>query len=262
MEREFFEVDGTRLYVAFHLPGGRPRAGVLMCPPLLEERKGAGRVCVELAERLASLGIASLRFDYRGSGDSEGEQEQMSLDSCLADIAAALGRLRRRIERPVMLVGLRLGASLGTLAAERLEGIDALLLWQPVASGEDFYLLNLRRHMFRRSLIGAGGHAASGAAGGDAGADTVDLDGFVLRREFCEELRRIDLSRIEPPAPSKAILQLSFNREPQKALRDLARRWDAELKALVCEPFWSRIGHVDCSELIRTSAEWLAAQAG
>ena len=64
-----------QLYAALHAAAAA-RVGVLMAPPLLHEQPRSRRVLVEVASRLAALGLACLRFDYFGTGDSAGDGEQ------------------------------------------------------------------------------------------------------------------------------------------------------------------------------------------
>ena len=251
-----FEVAGGRLCGAFHVPNDRPRGGVLLCPPLLEERKGAARPYFELGERLAGFGVTTLRFDYRGTGDSEGRQEDMTLASSAEDVRAALAELQGRCGASIVVTGLRLGATLAAMACEKADDLAGLLLWEPVLNGEEFFRLNVRRHMFRRSLIRS--HVAPRSqAGGDGSEQCVDLDGFLLRREFCEELRAINLAAIQRPRFPVTLFQVSHNQEPRKHVEGFVGQWGAEFRPFVCEPFWSRIGYVDCSELTDASVEWI-----
>mgnify|MGYP005833586641 CR=1 FL=1 len=247
-------VRGVRLYAALHRPTGTPRGTVLLCPPLLEERKGMVHHYFTLAERLAQDGIAALRFDYRGTGDSEGQQEQMTLDGCIEDIRAACAWLRKECGTPVGLLGTRLGAALAALFACRDEGVASLLLWEPICDGAEFYRQNIRRHIFRRSLIKSGGDAARAS---HPLRDMVDLDGFVLQRAFCEALRGINLLNEDRPRCPVAIFQVWHRAEPRKDLHELCTRWTAELRQFVLEPFWDRIGYVDCRSLIEASLEWI-----
>src|SRR3546814_10518510 len=88
-----------------------------------------------MAGRLAADGVACLRFDYHGTGDSEGDDADFSPDLALADIACAAAELRRRVgDHPLVLMGIRASAPLAFHAADPA-GADALWLWLPVVDG-------------------------------------------------------------------------------------------------------------------------------
>ena len=253
----FFDAQGSRLFGVLHRPEGAGRdCGLVFCPAFAEEHKQGYRVFVEMARRLEAVGFACVRFDYRGTGDSEGPFTAFSLEGAVRDIAAAAALLRQRtgVAR-IGLIGLRLGASLAWRAAEG--GLEAshLALWQPIVDGNLFYRLSLRR-MLVRQMMTHGKATGERATGDDA---TIDLDGFLASRAMCEEIRALDLRKAtEPPAPT-LLVQFSHSTEPSAELRPLIRKLGPEGRfvPLVMEPFWDRLGHVDCAAAIQATIAWL-----
>lgn len=113
------------------------RLGLLMLPPHGHEWQRSYRLFALLAEALAEHGIASLRFDHRGCGDSSGGDDSFRLGAAAEDAETALAALRRLCPAPVQVLGLRAGALLAApLAAAH--GLP-LLLWQPVLDGADYW---------------------------------------------------------------------------------------------------------------------------
>ena len=109
---------------------------MVICHPFGQEYLRAHRSLRELAARLAAAGFHVLRFDYQGTGDSAGEGNEAGVEAWLGDVAAAMAEIREASGLPrVALVGLRLGATLATLAARRAGGVEALVLWDPVLDG-------------------------------------------------------------------------------------------------------------------------------
>ena len=70
-----FACQDCRLYGVLHRPRSRGRSGVLIVVGGPQYRVGSHRQFVLLARFLAGRSIPVLRFDYRGMGDSEGEQQ-------------------------------------------------------------------------------------------------------------------------------------------------------------------------------------------
>jgi hypothetical protein len=80
-----------------------------------------------------------LRFDFRGSGDSAGDFEDLTIRSEIADTVEAvrfLGRHKRINPRQLALVGLSMGGAVAAHVAGRADSrFKSLVLWAPVAEG-------------------------------------------------------------------------------------------------------------------------------
>lgn len=131
----------------FH-PAKAPRStaqAVLLCPAFGQEAIRAHRMYRVLAERLARQGCAVLRFDYHGTGDSLGDGLDGELAGWTQDVQTAHRELAGRSgAQSVVWVGMRLGATLATLAARNAPpGLARLVLWDPVTDGAG-YLARLR----------------------------------------------------------------------------------------------------------------------
>jgi len=257
----FFTSDGSRLFGVLHLPDARSRRlGLVFCPPFAEEHKQGYRVFVELARRLDAAGFPCLRFDYRGTGDSEGPFTSFTLAGAVRNIRDAAALLRERAGvGAVGLIGLRLGASLAWRAAEGDLDVSRLVLWQPIVDGGLFYRLNIRRMLVRQMMTH--GKASGERSTGDQA--TIDLDGFLGQRSMCEEIQALDLRQAErPPAPS-LLVQFAHSKEPVAELLPLVEKLgpDGRFEAFVIEPFWNRLGYVDTMPAIDATLAWLTATA-
>lgn len=87
-----------------------------------------------LATGLAEVGIASLRFDMRGHGESEGQQEDLTLSAILNDIDTALSHVRTSTgaSRCSLLAASFSGGIAAYFAAQRPEQVDRLVLFNPL----------------------------------------------------------------------------------------------------------------------------------
>lgn len=81
-------------------PAGTVRASMLIVAGQPQTRVGSHRMFVELARGVAAHGVASLRFDIGGWGDSEGEalpfeQSDQDIAAAAVFLSSEAGRLRR-----------------------------------------------------------------------------------------------------------------------------------------------------------------------
>ncbi|HOX08539.1 MAG TPA: alpha/beta fold hydrolase [Planctomycetota bacterium] len=136
-------MKGGFLAATLHIPAGRaPRSGwpsVLMSHGFTGNRIETHFLFVKASRAFAEKGFASLRFDFRGSGESSGRFQDMSILTEVADALAAwefLGRLRGFDADRRCLLGLSFGGAAsallaGGLAAEGREPAGCVL-WSAV----------------------------------------------------------------------------------------------------------------------------------
>lgn len=80
-----------------------------------------------IARMLAREGIAVLRLDFTGLGESGGRFEETNFDTNVDDLLAAADFLAAEYQAPRLLVGHSLGGTAVLAAAPQLESIDALV---------------------------------------------------------------------------------------------------------------------------------------
>ena len=69
------------------------------------------KAIVRISRNLAQQGIAVLRFDFTGLGDSRGDFSETNLDTNVADLASAARFLRDHYRPPQLLIGHSLGGA-------------------------------------------------------------------------------------------------------------------------------------------------------
>jgi putative redox protein len=106
---EFTGHDGSLLAARLDLPVGKPAAYALFahCFTCSKDIQAAKRI----AQRLASLGIAVLRFDFTGLGHSQGEFANTGFSSNMQDLLLAVSFLREQYSAPQLLIGHSLGGA-------------------------------------------------------------------------------------------------------------------------------------------------------
>jgi len=139
-----FGEPGRELFGCLHLPEGRsPRGtGIVICPPVGHEYTRAHRAFRVGAQRLARAGFPVFRFDLTGCGDSFGDASDAGVDRWLADTRQAIEQTASHCGTIVVL-GRRLGGTLGLLASRDDPRVEGIVLWDPVIRGSD-YLRELR----------------------------------------------------------------------------------------------------------------------
>ena len=84
------------------------------------------RAAGAISRALTRQGIAVLRFDFTGLGESEGEFAQTNFSSNVADLVAAARFMEGSYEPPAILVGHSLGGAAVLQAAGHLESVRAV----------------------------------------------------------------------------------------------------------------------------------------
>lgn len=180
------ENDGEKIFGILHTPVdcSSPGPAVLICPGFAGSKAGKYRLFVTLAKILASNGIAVFRFDYRGSGDSEGEFEDITVDGKVNDTLICLdflaGHLRIDPTR-LGILGRSLGGVIAVLTARRRPTIKSMALWAPVFKSDPW-----------RSLWDA---FKSGSMGASDRQMLNRLPGNIPGPAFLEEFFRFDLEK-------------------------------------------------------------------
>lgn len=114
---------------------------VIFCHGLGGDKSGRHRLYVRLAEDLAKKGIASLRIDFRGAGDSEGHFQDMTIDSQVSDVLVAVKFLQAHpniLHDKIGFFGRSFGGIIAIIAAERTKATSSLVVWAPLFDGEQW----------------------------------------------------------------------------------------------------------------------------
>lgn len=157
-----FNCAGCRLTGITTRPETPVDTGVLILVGGPQYRAGSHRQFTLLARQLATQGIPSLRFDYRGMGDSEGEQR--TFETVNDDIRAAINAFFEHAPsiRRVAIWGLCDAASSALLYAHTDARVTRLILLNPWVHTEAsaaraqlkyYYLARLTQRTFWTKLL-------------------------------------------------------------------------------------------------------------
>lgn len=139
-ETSFNSLDGLRLSATSVTPSEPISSWTVLVHGGGATRDESG-FFTRLATGLASAGIASLRFDLRGHGESEGRQEDLTLSGLANDIRAAVEHVQRLSNNDaVNVIGASFGGGVsGYYAATHPDRVRSLVLLNP--------LLNYKRRL-------------------------------------------------------------------------------------------------------------------
>jgi len=170
--------DGGALAGRLDLPEGPVRATALFahCFTCSKNILPARRI----AGRLAEAGIAVLRFDFTGLGDSEGEFADTTFGSNVGDLIAATKALAARGMAPSLLIGHSLGGTAVLKAAAQVSHVKAVVtLASPAAP-------NHVTHNFASRL----------EAIEENGRAEVDIGGrkFCISKDFLDDIQEQSLT--------------------------------------------------------------------
>lgn len=162
----------------------RPESGEVKATALFAHCFTCGRDirgAREITRALAEAGLAVLRFDFTGLGESEGDFADTSFSSNLDDLEDAALWLANEIQPPSLLVGHSLGGAAVLAVSERLESVKAVVTLGAPSSPE-----NVLRQFGKDGLSQIE----------KQGTATVELAGrsFDIRQDFIDDARSHDLA--------------------------------------------------------------------
>src|SRR5215469_11369715 len=182
MPSEKFQFEGEgghQLAAALDTPDGPIKVYALFahCFTCGKDVLAAKRIAVALAAK----GIATLRFDFTGLGSSEGDFENSTFSSNVADLVRAADHLRANRKAPAILIGHSLGGAAILAAAEKIR--EALAVVTIAAPSDPAHVTGLFRD--RIEDIRKYGRAEVSLAGRP----------FPITREFLDDIAEHELMR-------------------------------------------------------------------
>lgn len=127
--------------------GAQSRGSFLLCRPIGQEATRTAAMYRVISERLSREGCDVWRFDYHGTGDSPGEEQDQTLMAWQQDLLAVHAHAQSQTQGPVHWFGMGLGANLALKAANRAHTPPkAVVVWEPVLNGQVYVQALLNGH--------------------------------------------------------------------------------------------------------------------
>lgn len=191
--------------IRFSSPDGHELAGILdRAPGLIHGPTALFAHCFTCGKDLKAIrnlslalgqhGINTLRFDFTGLGQSEGEFRDTNFSSNLEDLLAAADYLKSRNCAPEILIGHSLGGAAVLMAAQKIPSVKAVVTIG--APSEAHHV----QHLFEEKLEEIKG----------TGEAKVSISGrpFTIKRQFIQDLGAYSISEKLSTWRNRALLVL------------------------------------------------------
>jgi len=133
-----------------------------------------------ISRSLTQAGIAVLRFDFTGLGDSEGDFADTNFSSNVSDLVSAAEYLEQNFEAPSLLIGHSLGGAAVIFAAGQISSIEAVATIGAPASPEHV------SHLFA--------HNISEIENNDVSEVNIGGRPFTIKKQFLEDISSQNLT--------------------------------------------------------------------
>jgi putative redox protein len=174
----FENQEGKQLAARLELPADEKPKAYAVFAHCFSCSKGLKAV-VHISRALSLNGIAVLRFDFTGLGDSEGEFSETTFSTNVMDLVAAADYMKRNYEAPKLLIGHSLGGAAILQSAWHIPSCKALATIASPSDPSDI----TRMLGSTKQQIEAEGEAEVTIAGRS----------FRIRKEFFDDLERVKM---------------------------------------------------------------------
>jgi alpha/beta superfamily hydrolase len=169
---------------ALHIPDGENKKTpiVIIYHGFCGNKMGPHFMFVKLCRNLEALGIASIRFDFSGSGESDGEFIDMTLGTEIAEannILDYVENLKFVDKSKIGILGFSMGGAIASvIAGDRKDEINTLCLWSPAGNMDKIILSDTYVGDKLDDFLKNG---------------NFDVEGLLLGKNFIEDIKDIKI---------------------------------------------------------------------
>jgi len=129
IDKVSFISEGLRISGVLHLPEKKDPPCVIASHGLLSSKDSEKYIA--LGEQISKEGMAMLRFDFRGIGESEGRIEDDTISRRIADLGSAIDFIKSHYDlgNQIGLIGSSLGGFVSLIEASIDKKIKAVVVW-------------------------------------------------------------------------------------------------------------------------------------
>ncbi len=176
----FCNSKGNRLTGVMHQPDHwQEGPTVIICHGFRGSKEGSGKAAV-FSEEAVAAGYRVLRFDFAGTGESEGDFEDITLSSYMQDLAAAIDFVSRDADGPIIALGRSFGGTTVVCQAAVDNRISGVCTWGAPSNPRKLFVDPLVEYY--------------GPLGDRDVYDVVtEADSYRLKKDFFVELKELDV---------------------------------------------------------------------
>ncbi len=272
IQTEFIQGTKGRLYSIHYCPAEITIQSecFLVIPAFAEEMNRCRYMTTLFAQEIARLGCGYMSVDPYGTGDSEGDFGDTDWIQINTDLTAAASYLQKLGYGKISLLAIRQGALHAFDIANEIEGLNRILLWQPVINGQ----LALKQFLrIRMAAALSRGEQSESIKYLEEIVDTgrhVEVSGYELSPAHFKAMKvaKLDISKVENRAvPITWFTTVaSVDRQPPKAEATLVNMWresgvDVYYSVIVDPPYWQAHERTIAYKLIETTVSYIQADS-
>jgi pimeloyl-ACP methyl ester carboxylesterase len=133
--------DGTKLVGVLHIPDKRPRGNIILAHGITADKDEDG-LFTQTAGTLCNNGFRTMRFDFRGHGESGGSKQDMTITGEAADLQSTIELAVSEEQLPLGILAASFGAGPAIICAAQGNDfeVSSMVLWNPVLDYKKTFL--------------------------------------------------------------------------------------------------------------------------
>jgi pimeloyl-ACP methyl ester carboxylesterase len=224
-EAQFLGEPGAGILATTFAPQTTPQGCVVFSSGLFNDPLKNLRRETLLAERLAARGVASVRFDHRGVGNSGIDRFPLDVESMRDDLEVVIAFATERFETDAVAF---LATRLGTVPFAAVASDAPFVLWDPVVEPSKYF-----RDFFRARMMSDMRRADGSRTSVDETIAAIEHDGstdvlgYSIERALFEDLTGLVPHDLTPDGGPALVVQFTKKAQPRAELRELVERLEA-----------------------------------
>lgn len=190
----FMGEEGERFFTT-QFACAQPRAHIVFFPAFCEEMNRCRSLVATQARSFAVAGYACTVVDFYGTGDSEGELRDATLETWYANVDLVIETLKSELDVPLVFWGLRLGGLLALDYAARSDvPVQDIILWQPVNGAQVYVTQMLRQRVASLMVRDLPPETTKEIRQRLEDGERVEIAGYVVSGPLIRDIEAIDLA--------------------------------------------------------------------